>query len=82
MTTFLARTYAHITGAPLADGPDAFGDDDGTSHEANINRVVAEGIASGRSDGTFGPGATVRRDQMASFLVGLAEILAGLDHGG
>lgn len=77
MATFLARAYAFVAGEELPAGADAFADDDGTTHEANIDRVVAAGIASGRSDGTFGAGVTVRRDQMATFLVGLLEVLAG-----
>ncbi|MBW3620288.1 MAG: S8 family serine peptidase [Actinobacteria bacterium] len=76
MATFLARTYAHVAGATLPDGPDAFTDDDGNPHEDNIDRVVAAGIAKGLADGSYGPTLRVRRDQMASFLVRLVQALA------
>jgi hypothetical protein len=76
MATFLARTYAYVAGAPLPAGTDHFADDDGNVHEAAINRVVSAEIASGRADGTFGPGAVVRRDHMATFIVGLARAIA------
>jgi hypothetical protein len=37
-------------------------------HRANIGCVAGYGIAQGFADGTFGPAANVRRDQMASFI--------------
>lgn len=63
MASFLARALD----LPEASR-DHFADDDGTQHEASINRVAEAGIASGGTDGRFRPGAAVRRDQMASFL--------------
>jgi hypothetical protein len=52
-----------------ADPADAFDDDDGTTHEANINALAAAGIVEGFGDGTYREGDPVRRDQMASFLL-------------
>ncbi|MBW3658821.1 MAG: S8 family serine peptidase, partial [Actinobacteria bacterium] len=75
MASFLARTYAHVAGQPLPDGPDAFPDDDGNTHEDNIDRVAAAGIATGGTDGDYDPELDVRRDQMASFLVRLVQVL-------
>ena len=46
---------------------DWFGDDAGSIHEDNINRIADAGITLGRADGTFDPDGGVRRDQMASF---------------
>jgi SpoIID/LytB domain protein len=49
---------------------DAFSDDDGSVHEADVNRLAAAGITLGRSSsGRFGPGSKVTRAQLASFLV-------------
>ncbi|HSK22728.1 MAG TPA: S8 family serine peptidase [Egicoccus sp.] len=80
MASFLARILA-IADDPAADAeaPDAFGDDDGSTHEAAINRLAAAGIAAGGSDGRFRPGDPVTRAQMASFLVRTIEHLTDLD---
>ena len=63
MATFLAKGFA----LPEAT-TDAFSDDNGTTHEANINRVAAAGITSGCADGAFCPGNPVTRAQMATLL--------------
>lgn len=47
---------------------DFYADDDGSPHEDAINRVTEAGIATGRPDGTYGPGDGVQRGQMAAFL--------------
>jgi hypothetical protein len=51
-----------------ATGGDAFRDDEGSSHEAAINRVAAAGITFGCDPGLFCPNGRVTRAQMASFL--------------
>lgn len=76
MASFLVRAYEYIAQAALPAGRDAFRDDAGNPHEANINKAVAADFASGRADGTFGPRAGVRRDQMASFLANVVVRLA------
>lgn len=48
---------------------DFFDDDDGQSHEADINRVAAAGIAFGCAERAYCPRETVTRGQMAAFLV-------------
>jgi hypothetical protein len=63
MATFLARAL----GLP-ATTRDYFDDDDGSPHEANINRVAAAGITAGCGDGRFCPDGIVTRGQMAAFL--------------
>lgn len=73
MASFLVRTYEHRTSRTLPAGSDAFADDDGTVHEANINKAVAAGFARGLADGRYGDHAAVRRDQMASFLTRMLE---------
>jgi len=45
-----------------------FTDDDGTTHEQDINRLAAADVTTGCTDTTFCPKVAVRRDEMASFL--------------
>ncbi|MEY2430366.1 MAG: hypothetical protein QOC92_91 [Acidimicrobiaceae bacterium] len=77
MATFVVRSYQFRSGTTLPAGSDAFGDDNGNTHEANINRAAGAGFVTGRLDGTYGPGQGVTRDQMATFL---ARVLAKLVH--
>ncbi|HUF32519.1 MAG TPA: family 43 glycosylhydrolase [Acidimicrobiales bacterium] len=79
MATFLARAVRERTGKELAITADWFADDDGSVHEAAVNRVASAGIAGGFSDGTYRPSRPVVRDQMASFI---ARTLALLVEGG
>lgn len=63
MASFLARAF----GLPAASR-DYFTDDEGLSHEDNINRLAESGITLGCSSTRFCPSGTVSRGQMASFL--------------
>jgi hypothetical protein len=69
MASFLSRAL-ELTGTP----PDAFSDDNGNLHELQINRIAAEGIASGCATGLYCPSDPVRRDAMASFLARALEL--------
>jgi serine protease len=51
-----------------ATSTDYFGDDDGSTHEANINRLAAAGLTYGCGPGAYCPDGIVSRAQMASFL--------------
>jgi hypothetical protein len=63
MASFLSRA------AELAPSAvDAFTDDDGRTHEADINRLAAAGITQGCGAQRYCPTQLVRRDQMAAFL--------------
>ena len=63
MASFLSRAL------DLPDSlTDWFGDDDGSSHEANINKVADAGITLGCGDGSYCPLDPVTRAQMASFI--------------
>lgn len=64
MATFLVRAL----GLPDTGG-NPFSDDDGSPHEADINRIAAAGITLGCGNGVYCPDAAVSREQMASFLV-------------
>jgi hypothetical protein len=55
---------------------DYFTDDEGNTHETNINRLAAAGITSGCGAGKFCPSASVRRDAMAKFLARALELPA------
>jgi hypothetical protein len=64
MASFLVRAL----GLP-ATSTDFFADDEGSIHEADINRVAAAHITTGCGPGRFCPTLVVTREQMASFLV-------------
>jgi glucose/arabinose dehydrogenase len=63
MASFLARAKA--LGAPIGD---YFVDDNGSPHEADINKVREAGIAFGCGAYLFCPETPITREQMASFL--------------
>lgn len=68
MASFLARVQRQV-GAPFSGGGDAFFDDDGTTHEANINLIAAAGVVQGVRPGEYQPLASITRQQMAGFLM-------------
>ena len=63
MASFIARGFD----LPEPD-TDHFTDDDGTTHEDNINRLADAGMTTGFPDGTYRPDDTVTREQVASLL--------------
>lgn len=73
LMTFLVRAWEYVTGQTVEDPPDAFDDDEGHRHEPSIDRAAALGLASGRSDGTFGPDERTRRGEVAAFLTRLLD---------
>lgn len=60
--TFLVRAL------DLPPGPDRFGDDDGTTHEAAIDALAAAGITRGCGPDRYCPHDRLSRAQMASLL--------------
>lgn len=48
--------------------PDAFADDEGDTHETNINRLAVAGVTSGCGGTNYCPKVNVTRGQMAAFL--------------
>ena len=62
---------APVAGQPFDDVPAD------SRHAGAIAALEAEGIVSGRGDGNFGPGATLRRDQAASLLARSLELEPG-----
>ncbi|MGH2446182.1 MAG: S8 family serine peptidase [Candidatus Limnocylindria bacterium] len=62
-------------------GHDAFGDDNASQHEGDINRLAASGITGGCGPARFCPKVVVTREQMASFLARALKLpAAGTDH--
>lgn len=77
MASFLARVLDAAGVALPSDPPDAFDDDDGTFHEHAINQLAAVGVTEGTGDRQYTPGASLPRDQMATFLVRTHEEATG-----
>lgn len=71
-----ARAWQAVTGEPLPAGPDAFGDDDDSVHEDDINAVARAGWVLGVGDGQFGPRREATRGQFASLLARMLSSLA------
>ncbi|MEZ5247154.1 MAG: putative glycoside hydrolase [Acidimicrobiales bacterium] len=63
----MASLLARALQLPVATG-DTFRDDDGSTHEADIERIAAPGITRGCGPGRFCPLEPVTRGQMAAFL--------------
>lgn len=64
-----ARALEHVTGTALPRGRDTFTDDNGSVHEANIDRLAATGIVAGVGGFSYRPAAPVSRGAMASILM-------------
>jgi hypothetical protein len=79
MATFLLRLLDKV-GIELPEAPeDAFGDDDGGTHEDAINRLAAAGLIDGTSDGEYSPREAVSRGQMASLLIRIVQHAQGAE---
>src|SRR5207253_2023501 len=81
MATFLVNAFQFVSGSTLTAGADRFTDDTGNTHETNINKAANGGLVNGTTATTYSPTNTVRRDQMASFLVNLINELIDSGHG-
>jgi hypothetical protein len=76
MAAFLVRGLGLTDGA----GADAFGDDDGSIFEADIDRLAAAGITKGcnpPSNDEFCPYSRIGRDEMASFIARALPLING-----
>ncbi len=72
IATMLAGAL-EASGVSLPDDADQPFADAGDTHDGSIAALAAEGVIDGFEDGTFRPQAEVRRDQLASLLVGAVE---------
>jgi hypothetical protein len=68
MATFIVNQLNEANVNLPSNPPDAFTDDEGNAHEANINIVAALDIADGVTATTYAPNDPVTRGQMAFFL--------------
>lgn len=68
MASFLVAVHDRAATMDLGAGNDFFGDDEGSVHEAAIDRLAAAGIATGTAPRQFSPSAPVVRGQLATFL--------------
>jgi hypothetical protein len=77
MASMIARALlaaGYTLPAPTDQG---FRDIGSSAHRDNINRLAAIGVVEGETASRYNPGAPVRRDQMASFLVRAAGFAFG-----
>ena len=63
MASFLAAAF-DVPPSPV----DHFGDDDGSTHEDDINAIASAGLANGCTSSRYCPSYPVSREQMAAFL--------------
>lgn len=71
MASFMRRLLDDVVGHAYGPGPDAFGDDDGTLAEDDINVLAGVGVISGKAPGVYDPDDTINREQIATFFVRL-----------
>jgi len=64
--SFIARLVGPVGSPQLPSGPDAFVDDNGSVHEANINALAAVGILGGVDPDHYNPSGTLSRGAAAS----------------
>lgn len=73
--SLIARAMEQLGVVLPLEPDDAFADDTGSTHEAYINALAAEGIVTGRTAGRLEPLRSTRRDQMASLLARTLDLL-------
>jgi hypothetical protein len=81
LATMLVQAYEELF-QPLDPGSDAFTDDDGSVHEANIDAAAEAGWVTGRTATTFEPDGSARRDQVASMVARLLGTLVADEEAG
>lgn len=75
MTTLLVRTFEYAGGPPLLASHDYFADDDADVHQPSVNAAALAGLTAGVGDERFDPAAELRRDQMATLVARLLDLL-------
>lgn len=68
IASLVARAYAVAAGEALAAGINAFTDDEGSSHQADINAAANAGWVNGIGGGLFSPSGHTTRDQFSSIV--------------
>ena len=77
MASYLARLAVDGGLRLPSSPPDAFADDDGSTHERNINALAALNLVEGISGRRYAPRRPVTRAQMASFVARLHRRVTG-----
>ena len=77
VATLISRAYELIIDGEIAAGTNAFTDDDGSVHEADINAVAAAGWVNGVGGGLFNPTGEATRAQFASMITRMLSTLVG-----
>jgi hypothetical protein len=75
VASMVARAYLVAAGTALAAGPEAFTDDAGSVHEADINAVAAAGWVNGVGGGLFNPDGNATRAQFSSIIARMLSTL-------
>lgn len=75
MAALVERVLAHLGVSLRQDAPDAFADDTGSPYEPSINGLADLGILTGVSAGFVHPDEAIRRDQVASLLARVLDVL-------
>jgi hypothetical protein len=70
-----SRAYALAVDDGLPAGSDAFADDAGSVHEADINAVASAGWVNGVGGGLFNPNGQATRAQMSSITMRMMSTL-------
>ena len=74
--TLAVRSFELLMKSPIPSGTDAFDDDAGNGHEADINKAAAAGILNGTAPRRFEPNRPLRRDEAASVMTRGLEAMA------
>ena len=77
LASILSRAIETTTGEPLPPGTDRFDDDDGSTHEAAIDRLAEAGVVAGIGAARYAPAAPVTRAQFAAMLARTHQLLVG-----
>ncbi len=84
LAALFTRAYdyrARQAGGPeLPPGENWFWDDRGSVHESAINKAAQAGFTGGSGDGRYTPSAGIRRDQIASFVARVLDLLVERGH--
>ena len=84
LASLFTRAYdyrARQAGGPeLPPGENWFWDDRGSVHEVAINRAAQAGFTGGSGDGRYAPADGIRRDQIASFVARVLDLLVERGH--
>ena len=75
VASILARASLAVTGEALAAGTNAFTDDEGSVHEADIDAVANAGWVNGIGGGLYDPLGATTRAQFASMITRMLSTL-------